>query len=134
MDITIQYLIKSSIKEKIKKESKQINKDFYKERIMDLTEHLLNNYQLHDNMMEHEFDNYVNACIHYFYRMDLKDNYQKEHKENRLETILEEPEEKEINIFTKMMPRKKINIPFPIQKIFDETDEELKKKRVNISN
>jgi hypothetical protein len=65
--------------------------------------------------------------------MDLKDNYQKEYKEQKLETILEEPEEKEINIFTKMMPRKKINIPFPIQKIFDETDEELKNKRI-ISN
>jgi hypothetical protein len=129
MDMTIQYLIKSSLKDKIKQPPKK--KEFYKERILDLTTHLLNQYQINDNMMEHEFDNYVNACMNYFYRMDLKDNYQKQHKE-QLETILEEPEEKEINIFTKMMPRKKINIPFPIQKIFDETDEELKNKRLII--
>jgi hypothetical protein len=133
MDITIQYLIKSSLKEKIKKQPKKINKEFYKERILDLTTHLLNNYEINDPMMENEFDNYLYACMNYFYRMDLKDNYQKQHKEQKLETILEEPEEKEINIFTKMMPRKKINIPFPIQKIFDETDEELKNKRI-ISN
>jgi hypothetical protein len=30
------------------------------------------------------------------------------------------------------MPRKKINIPFPIQKIFNEEDEEFKNKRLNI--
>jgi hypothetical protein len=131
MDITIQYLVKSSVKEKIKKEPKKINKEFYKERIIDLTNHLLNNYDINDNMMENEFHNYLNACVNYFYRMDLKDKYQKEHKEDKLETILEEPEEKEINIFTKMMPRKKINIPFPIQKIFNEEDEELKHKRLN---
>lgn len=129
--MTIQYLIKSSLKDKIK-QPKQKHKDFYKERILDLTTHLLNQYEIKDNMMENEFDNYVNACMNYFYRMDLKDNYQKQHKEEKLETILEEPEEKEINIFTKMMPRKKINIPFPIQKIFDETDEELRNKRLNI--
>jgi hypothetical protein len=131
MDMTIEYLIKSSLKEKIKKQSKPKKKECYKERILDLTTHLLNQYEINDNMMENEFDNYVNACMNYFYRMDLKDNYQRQHKE-RLETILEEPVEKEINIFTKMMPRKKINIPFPIQKIFDETDEELKNKRLNI--
>jgi len=131
MDMTIEYLIKSSLKEKIKKQSKPKKKECYKERILDLTTHLLNHYEINDNMMENEFDNYVNACMNYFYRMDLKDNYQQQHKE-RLETILEEPVEKEINIFTKMMPRKKINIPFPIQKIFDETDEELKNKRLNI--
>lgn len=131
MDMTIQYLIKSSLKDKIK-QPKQKNKEFYKERILDLTTHLLNQYEIKDNMMENEFDNYVNACMNYFYRMDLKDNYQKQHTEEKLETILEEPEEKEINIFTKMMPRKKINIPFPIQKIFDETDEELRNKRLNI--
>ncbi len=129
--MTIQYLIKSSLKDKIKNQPKKINKEFYKERILDLTTHLLNNYEMNDNKMENEFENYINACIDYFYRMDLKDRYQKEHKE-RLETILEEPIEKEINIFTKMMPRKKINIPFPIQKIFNETDEELKNKRLNI--
>ncbi len=130
MDTTIQYLIKSSLKEKLKPPPKK--KEIYKERIMDLTTHLLNQYEIKDNMMKNEFDNYVDACMNYFYRMDLKENYQKQHKEEKLETILEEPEEKEINIFTKMMPRKKINIPFPIQKIFDETDEELKHKRLNI--
>lgn len=129
MDITIQYLIKPSIKEKIK--PKKIDYEFYKERIIDLTNHLLNNYDINDKMMETEFNNYLNACVNYFYRMDLKDTYQKEHKE-RLEPILEEPIEKEINIYTKMMPRKKINMPFPIQKIFDETNEELKNKRLNI--
>ncbi len=130
MDMTIQYLIKSSLKDKIKHPPKK--KELYKERILDLTTHLLNQYQINDNMMENEFDNYVNACMNYFYRMDLKDKYQKQHKEEKLEPILEEPEEKEINIFTKMMPRKKINIPFPVQKIFDESDEELKNKRLII--
>lgn len=131
MDMTIKYLVKPIIKEKIK--PKKINHEFYKERILDLTKHLLDYYDIQDNMMETEFNNYINACVDYFYRTDFNDAFQKEHKE-KLETILEEPIEKEINIFTKMMPRKKINIPFPIQKIFDERDEELKEKRLNISN
>lgn len=112
---------------------KKIDKSFYKERIMDLTNHLLENYELEDKIMMNEFNNYLNACVHYFYKVDLKEMYQKEHKE-RLETILEEPIEKKINIFQKMMPRKKINIPYPIQKIFDDTDIERKNKRINISN
>ncbi len=108
----------------------KVNKEFYKERILDLTTHLLNGYDIKDPAMEEEFNNYINACVHYFYKVDFNDAFQREHIEKeKLETILEEPVEK--HVYAKMMP-KKIVLPYTVQKIFNENDEELKHKRLNI--
>lgn len=127
MDPTIHYLIKNK---NIQKQKPSINKQFYKDRILDLTNYLFHN-DLEDETVMLEFNNYIHACVKYFYKVDFRDTFQEQHKET-LETILEEPVEKEINIFTKMMPRKKINLPLPIQKIFDDENEERKYKRINI--
>ena len=52
--------------------------EFYKERIVDITEHMLDDGST-DDLMKSQFNDYVKACISYLRMEDLNDAYQEKY-------------------------------------------------------
>ena len=78
--ITLQCLVNPTLYNKYlkKNEKEHENNDFYKKRIIDLTNKLFEN-KTENNALNKAFDNYIYECISHLYVSDMNKTYQKEY-------------------------------------------------------
>tara|TARA_B110000305_G_C18991590_1_gene426372 strand:+ start:139 stop:594 length:456 start_codon:yes stop_codon:yes gene_type:complete len=75
--VTLECLINPSLYKKLheKNESSNIDKNFYKQRILKLTENIFDT-RSDNNCLNKVFDNYIQECITYLYSCDKNDEFQ----------------------------------------------------------
>ena len=78
--ITLECLVNPTLYNKyLKKNEKELdNHDFYKKRIIDLTNRLFEN-KTENNSLNKAFNNYIYECISHLYEYDMNITYQKEY-------------------------------------------------------
>ena len=147
---TLRFMIDPTIIEKHKdaKEEKPLAKediDFYKERIKDLTEHLLEHGETDDSLNK-QFNDYVKACISYLHTCDVNDTFQEKytglvHQPRSTSKDKEEaavcndrlvcrpPKGMSIKDFV-IVKNKPAPTSFPSEELFDAHDSRFKDKRI----
>ena len=145
--ITLECLVNPTLYNKYlkKNEKEHENNEFYKKRIIDLTNKLFQN-KTENNALNKAFDNYIYECISYLYVSDMNKTYQKEYIDisfnkdisknvifdnsnidltNLDNYIIKKKEENKITNYVKKnknKPKKK----YPIKKHFDPKDNKFK--------
>ena len=76
--ITLECLVNPTLYNKYlkKNEKENENNEFYKKRIIDLTNKLFEN-KTENNALNKAFDNYIYECISYLYVSDMNKTYQR---------------------------------------------------------
>tara|TARA_E500000178_G_scaffold263402_1_gene260493 strand:+ start:2586 stop:3044 length:459 start_codon:yes stop_codon:yes gene_type:complete len=145
--VTLECLVNPTLYNKyLKKNEKEMdNLDFYKKRIIDLTNKLLEN-KTENNALNKAFNNYIYECISHLYEYDMNKTYQKEYLDISFNTdisknilfdnssidltnvdnyIIKKKEENKITNYikkNKSKPKKK----YPVKKHFDPKDVKFK--------
>ena len=137
-EITLKYLSNPKVKYTSKKNNPVVG--FYKERVMDLTEYLLDNTI--GGTLQTAFNRYIDECTLYFHNEDMLETLQCKYDKAVADassviieppttpTIYPEPtvSSKKINHFVKVKTRNPT--PFPQYQKFDDQDEKFKHKRI----
>ena len=146
--VTLECLVNPTLYNKyIKKNEKELDNDFYKKRIIDLTNRLFEN-KTENNSLNKAFNNYIYECISHLYESDMNKTYQKEYLDISFNTdisknilfdnssidltninnyIIKKKEENKITNYikkNKSKPKKK----YPVKKHFDPKDDKFKEK------
>ena len=143
--VTLECLVNPTLYNKyIKKNEKELDNDFYKKRIIDLTNRLFEN-KTENNSLNKAFNNYIYECISHLYESDMNKTYQKEYLDISFNTdisknilfdnssidltninnyIIKKKENKITNYIkkNKSKPKKK----YPVKKHFDPKDDKFK--------
>ena len=129
-ELTLRYLSNPRMKYAVKKEVQKL--DFYNERVLDLTRHLMDHPM--QGMLQQAFERYMDECTRFFHNEDMLETLQSKY-ENMVEApstpmkeVRQEPMVPKKMYHFKVKPR--VAKPFPMYQKFDENDEKFKHKRI----
>ena len=136
-ELSLKYLSNPRVKYTTKKNNPTVG--FYKERVLDLTDYLLENKI--GGALQKAFDTYMDECTLYFHNEDMLETLQSKYEHMVLDTSCVPIElthsslcpvlpskSKKINHFVKVKPR--ASKPFPIYQKFDDQEDKFKHKRM----